>query len=68
MKMGKLRESKSYCENALRIFGSRQAGDPPDEIATGLTEVSGLFESMGEYQFAIRLFRRALKILEKLPR
>lgn len=67
MKMGKLRESKSYCENALRIFGRRQAGHSPDEIATGLTELAGLFESMGEYQFAIRLFRRALKILEKLP-
>lgn len=67
MKMGKLRESKSYCENALRIFGRREAGHSPDEIATGLTEVAGLFESMGEYQSAIRLFRRALKILEKIP-
>ena len=65
--MGKLRESKSYCENALRIFGSQQASDPPDEIATGLKEVAGLFEYMGEYQFSIRFFRRALKILEKLP-
>ena len=52
MKMGKLRESKSYCENALRIFGRRQAGDPPDDIATVLTEVAGLFESMGEYSLA----------------
>lgn len=66
-KMGKPRESKNYCENALRIFGRREAGHSPDEIATGLTEVAGLFESMGEYQYAIRLFRRALKILEKIP-
>eukprot|EP01018_Ginkgo_biloba_P012894 Gb_03607 [translate_table: standard] len=67
MKMGKLREAKIYCENALKIYGRQGAAHSPDEIATGLTEVAGLFETMGEHEHALCLFQRALEILEKIP-
>ncbi|XP_057819411.2 protein KINESIN LIGHT CHAIN-RELATED 1 isoform X2 [Cryptomeria japonica] len=67
LKKGTIRESKSYCENALRIYARVKVGQFPDEIASGLTEVAGLFESMGEYEHSLRLFQQALEILEKIP-
>ncbi|KAK8287270.1 hypothetical protein V6Z11_D07G047000 [Gossypium hirsutum] len=51
---GKLRESKSYCENALRIYEKPTLGIPPEEIASGLTD-------------AIKLLQKALKIYNDCP-
>eukprot|EP01018_Ginkgo_biloba_P022237 Gb_03316 [translate_table: standard] len=66
-KTGKLRESKTYCESALRIYGKPIAGHPPDDIASGLTEVSAIYESMNEPEQALRLLQKALKILDDAP-
>lgn len=64
-KIGKLRESKSYCENALRIYVKPVAGIPREEIATGLIEVSAIYESMNEIDQAINLLKKALKVYGK---
>lgn len=64
---GKLRESKSYCENALRIYSKPVPGTTAEEIAGGLTEVSAVFESVDEPEEALKLLTRALKLLEDKP-
>ncbi|XVF54122.1 hypothetical protein PTKIN_Ptkin05aG0155700 [Pterospermum kingtungense] len=64
---GKLRESKSYCENALRIYEKPKTGIPPEEIASGLTDVSAIYESMNELDQAIKLLQKALKIYNDAP-
>lgn len=64
---GKLRESKSYCENALRIYSKPVPGTTPEEIATGLTEVSAIFESVDEPEEALKLLQKAMKLLEDKP-
>ena len=66
-KTGKLRESKSYCENALRIYGKPIPGIPPEEIASGLTDISAIYESMNELDQAIKLLQKALKIYNNAP-
>eukprot|EP00253_Pinus_taeda_P034160 PITA_34160 len=58
-KTGKLRESKTYCENALRIYNKPTAGHPPV-----LTELSAIYEAMSEPKQALRLLQKALKILD----
>lgn len=66
-KTGKLRESKTYCENALRIYNKPSAGHPPEDIAGGLTELSAIYETMSEPEQALRLLQKALKILDDAP-
>ncbi|EEF52009.1 protein KINESIN LIGHT CHAIN-RELATED 3 [Ricinus communis] len=66
-KTGKLRDSKSYCENALRIYEKPAPGIPPEEIASGLTDVSAIYESMNELEQAIKLLQKALKIYNDAP-
>ncbi|PSS07790.1 Protein KINESIN LIGHT CHAIN-RELATED like [Actinidia chinensis var. chinensis] len=66
-KTGKLRESKSYCENALRIYGKPIPGIPPEEIASGLTDISAIYESMNELDQAIKLLQKALKTYNDAP-
>lgn len=66
-KVGKFRESKSYCENALRIYGKPVPGTPSEEIASGLIDVSAIFESMNELGEALKLLHKALDIYTKAP-
>lgn len=66
-KTGKFREAKSYCENALRIYEKPAHGIPPEEFATGLTDVSAIYESMNELEEAIKLLEKALKIYNDAP-
>ncbi|XP_076957150.1 protein KINESIN LIGHT CHAIN-RELATED 2-like [Bidens hawaiensis] len=66
-KIGKFRESKSYCENALRIYVKPVPGIPKEEIASGLIEVSGIYESMNELDQALNLLKKALKVYGKAP-
>lgn len=65
-KIGRFRDSKSYCENALRIYEKpRPAGGvwPSEEIiASGFIDVSALYQSMNEYDRALKLLKKALKI------
>ncbi|GFZ03726.1 tetratricopeptide repeat (TPR)-like superfamily protein [Actinidia rufa] len=62
-KTGKLRESKSYCENALRIYGKPIPGIPPEEIASGLTDISAIYESMNELDQAIKLLQKSMGVM-----
>ncbi|CAK8579375.1 unnamed protein product [Lathyrus sativus] len=64
---GKLRESKSYCENALRIYSKPVPGTTAEEIAGGLTEVSAIFESVDDPEEALKLLQKAMKLLEDKP-
>ncbi|XP_030938801.1 protein KINESIN LIGHT CHAIN-RELATED 3 [Quercus lobata] len=66
-KTGKLKESKSYCENALRMYEKPMPGVQPEEIASGLTDVSVIYESMNEFEQAIKLLQKALKIYNDAP-
>ncbi|WZZ01675.1 hypothetical protein YC2023_074003 [Brassica napus] len=66
-KIGKLRDSKSYCENALRIYLKPSPGTPMEEVATGFVEISAIYQSMNELDQALKLLRRALKIYVNAP-
>ncbi|KAI3421441.1 TPR_REGION domain-containing protein [Psidium guajava] len=64
---GKMRESKSYCENALRIYSKPLPGTTAEEIACGLTEISAIYESVDEPEEALKLLQKAMKLLEDKP-
>lgn len=66
-KTGKLRESKSYCESALRIYAKPVPATTSEEIASGLTEISAIYEAMNEHEEALRLLQKAMKLLEDAP-
>lgn len=66
-KTGKQRESRSYCENALRIYAKPVPGTAPEDIAGGLMEISGIYEGMEEPEEALKLLQKALKLLEDVP-
>ena len=66
-KTGKLRESGSYCENALRIYAKPVPGTTAEEIAGGMTEISAIYESINEPEEALKLLQKALKLLEDKP-
>lgn len=63
-KIGKFRESKSYCENALRFYMKPTPGSREEEIANGLIEVSAIYESMDELDQALKLLKKALKVFD----
>jgi tetratricopeptide (TPR) repeat protein len=60
MKTNKLREAKSFCENALHIYGKQGSGHNPNDVAA-------VYEQMNEKDAAILLLQRALTIQESLP-
>ncbi|XP_051133378.1 protein KINESIN LIGHT CHAIN-RELATED 3-like [Andrographis paniculata] len=64
---GKFRDSRSYCENALRIYEKPIPGIAPEEIASGLTDISAIYESMDELEQALKLLQKALKIYSDAP-
>lgn len=66
-KTGKIRDSKSYCEKALRIYEKPVPGIPQEEIACGFTDVSAIYESMNELDQALKLLQKALKIYNDVP-
>ncbi|KAM7275473.1 hypothetical protein ACFE04_017339 [Oxalis oulophora] len=66
-KTGKLRESKAYCENALRIYSSPTPGTTCEEISGGITEISVIYEALNETEEALRLLRKAVELLEDNP-
>ncbi|KAJ8451109.1 hypothetical protein Cgig2_026918 [Carnegiea gigantea] len=66
-KTGKLRESKSYCENALRIYNKPVPGTTQEEIASGLSDIAAVYESVNEPEEALKLLQRAIKLLEDKP-
>lgn len=66
-KTGKFRDSRSYCENALRIYEKPVPGIAPEEIASGLTDISAIYESMEELEQALKLLQKALKMYNDAP-
>lgn len=66
-KTGNFKESRSHCENALRIFGKPTLGTTSEEIASGLTDVSAIYESMSEHEQALKLLQKALKMYNNAP-
>ncbi|CAA2956670.1 bidirectional sugar transporter SWEET7-like [Olea europaea subsp. europaea] len=49
-KKGKLRESRSYGENALRIYAKPVPGTSAEEIASGMAEISAIYEMPAFYR------------------
>ncbi|KAK1269640.1 hypothetical protein QJS04_geneDACA008327 [Acorus gramineus] len=66
-KIGKLRESKSYCENALRIYSRPAPGTSAEDVAAGLTEIAAIYEAVNEPEEALKLLQKARGLLEDLP-
>lgn len=66
-KTGKLRESKSYCENALRIYAKPVPGSSNEDIAGGMMEIAAIYEAMNEPDEALKLLQKALKLMEDAP-
>ncbi|KAL2321845.1 hypothetical protein Fmac_026224 [Flemingia macrophylla] len=66
-KTWKIKESKSYCESALRIYENPMTGVPLEEIASGFMNVSAIYESMNELEQAIKLLNKALEIHNDAP-
>ncbi|KAL8043885.1 hypothetical protein ABFX02_08G011900 [Erythranthe guttata] len=66
-KIGKFSDSKSYCESALRIYAKPVPGSPKEEIASGLVDISAIFESMNEPERALQLLKKALKVYGTAP-
>ncbi|KAG6477353.1 protein KINESIN LIGHT CHAIN-RELATED 2-like [Zingiber officinale] len=66
-RIGKFRESKCHCESALRIYNKPIPCSSSEEIATGLTNVSSIFESMNENEQALKLLQKAVKMYKNSP-
>ncbi|KAJ1416499.1 Tetratricopeptide-like helical domain superfamily [Sesbania bispinosa] len=66
-KIGKFKDSKSYCENALRIFGKTNHGIPSEEIANGLIDIAAIYQSMNDLEKGLKLLKKALKIYGNAP-
>ncbi|KAG0458159.1 hypothetical protein HPP92_023316 [Vanilla planifolia] len=64
---GKRRDSKLYCENALRIYTKRSQGAIPENVAVGLMEIASLYEALEGPEEALKLLQKALKVLEDVP-
>lgn len=63
----KTRESKSYCENALKIYENPMSGVPSEQIASGFVNVAAIYESMNELEQALKLLHKALEIHNDAP-
>ncbi|KAL2528870.1 Uncharacterized protein Fot_21471 [Forsythia ovata] len=66
-KIGKFSESKSYSKNALRIYSKPFPGSPAEEIASGLVDISAIYESMNEPDRALKLLQKAIKVYGNSP-
>lgn len=66
-KTGKLREARTFCENALRIYEKPSLGSPLPDIVSGLTEIAVIYEAMNEPEHALGLLHKALETLHDAP-
>ncbi|VFQ61294.1 unnamed protein product [Cuscuta campestris] len=62
-RVGKFKESRYYCENALRVLPKAQ----PEVIASGLADLSAIYESMGEPKRALDLLHKANEAYMNVP-
>ncbi|KAI4320470.1 hypothetical protein MLD38_033946 [Melastoma candidum] len=61
-KIGKFRESRSFCEKAQKIYIKPHPRVSLEVIASGLTDVSAIYQSMNELSPALKLLKRALRL------
>ncbi|CAA0828511.1 Tetratricopeptide repeat (TPR)-like superfamily protein [Striga hermonthica] len=61
-KIGKLSESKSYCENAIKIYSKPLKGVQPEEIVSGLVDISAIYEPMDEPEKALELLQKVVDL------
>ncbi|KAK4775357.1 hypothetical protein SAY86_010292 [Trapa natans] len=66
-KIGKFKESKSHCGSALKIYDRLKPGIQSEEVAIGLVEISVIYQSMDEFEPALKLLKRALRIYGNAP-
>ncbi|PKI44965.1 hypothetical protein CRG98_034660 [Punica granatum] len=67
-KTRKIRESKFYCENALRVYAESAVSEiMSEEIARGLIEISAIYEALSDTEEALKLLHKAMKLLEGSP-
>ncbi|KAE8722021.1 GDSL-like Lipase/Acylhydrolase superfamily protein isoform 1 [Hibiscus syriacus] len=66
-KVGKLRDSRTYCENALRIYAKPNPGIPLKEIASGLIDIVAICQSMNGLDHALKLLKKVLSIFSEAP-
>lgn len=66
-RVGKLRDSKSYCENALRVYLKPSPGTLVEEVVTAFIETSAMCQSMNELDKSIKMLTRAWKIYANAP-
>ncbi|KAF2308543.1 hypothetical protein GH714_010448 [Hevea brasiliensis] len=66
-RIGKFRDSKIYCENALRIYEKHNPGNPIEEMASGFIDISAIYQSMNEFDQALKLLKNAWKIYDNSP-
>uniref|UniRef100_A0A7N0ULQ2 Uncharacterized protein n=1 Tax=Kalanchoe fedtschenkoi TaxID=63787 RepID=A0A7N0ULQ2_KALFE len=59
-------DAKRCLEIALEILGKKEKEDPAD-VSKCYLEIAIQYETMNEFETAITLLQRALKMLEKLP-
>ena len=64
-RMGRFNESKSHCEDALRVYGKE--GLANGDVASGLAELAAVYETMGEHEEAILMLKKALKLCDGSP-
>ncbi|KAG6398237.1 hypothetical protein SASPL_139692 [Salvia splendens] len=66
-KIGKFSDCKSYCESALKIYAKPAVRRPPEEVASGLVDISAIYESLNEPQQALQLLQRAIRAYGNAP-
>uniref|UniRef100_A0A7N0T2T3 Kinesin light chain n=1 Tax=Kalanchoe fedtschenkoi TaxID=63787 RepID=A0A7N0T2T3_KALFE len=66
-KIGHFKESKLFCEDALRIYQKPLPGIPAEDYASGFVEVSAIFESMNDLKMSLKLLQKALKTYSGAP-
>nr|GEW38278.1 hypothetical protein [Tanacetum cinerariifolium] len=75
-----LNEAKQFCEMGIEIYVKNglsleeetnrkliDFGIPPEEIARGFTNISHVYESMDEFDQALELLHKALRIYNNVP-
>ncbi|GLJ34561.1 hypothetical protein SUGI_0695190 [Cryptomeria japonica] len=66
LSLGRYDEAVFAYQKSLTVFKSTK-GHPPEDIASGLTEVSAIYEATDEPDQALRLLQKAHKLLDDAP-
>ncbi|ERN06591.1 hypothetical protein AMTR_s00058p00150340 [Amborella trichopoda] len=61
---GKMREGRSYCESALRVYAKPVPGTATEDVAAGLAEVAAVYEAMGDLDESVKLLQKAVRMMD----